>query len=338
MRFFAKCNGVYHSQSKALAGRVGVRMSTGIRDSMHRVARRLLSVKLSLLLALCLGWAAAGLAAEATAPTEPALPGELVFGIVPQQSASTLARLWAPLLARLSKDTGIRLRFATAPDIPEFERRLAAGEYDVAYMNPFHYVVFHDKVGYRALVKEADKRLKGILVVAKASPIASLDEINGLELALPAPAAFAASVLPRATLRQMGIEANYRYVGSHDSVYLAVSRGFFAVGGGVMRTLKAQAPEVQDKLRILWQTPGHTPHAFAVLPSVTDAASLKLISAFEALSGDDEGKALLSALGFGALRRAKDSDWDDIRALKLGELPQTGADAAVNSPADKPGL
>ena len=50
------------------------------------------------------------------------------FGVVPQQSATKLARTWVPFLRLLQEKTGIELRFATAPDIPTFEKRLAQGE------------------------------------------------------------------------------------------------------------------------------------------------------------------------------------------------------------------
>src|SRR5258708_28106314 len=89
------------------------------------------------------------------------------FGIVPQQSASELAYLWTPLLSYLGEKTSLKLEFRTAKDMPTFEQRLAAGEYDFAYMNPYHYVVFHDSVGYRALAKEKEQKLVGVIVVHK---------------------------------------------------------------------------------------------------------------------------------------------------------------------------
>ena len=38
----------------------------------------------------------------------------LTFGVVPQQAASTLARLWTPILQAVSKAAGENLVFATA--------------------------------------------------------------------------------------------------------------------------------------------------------------------------------------------------------------------------------
>lgn len=76
---------------------------------------------------------------------------EIVFGVVPQQSASKLAKQWGPLLEAWSDVTGIKFRFATARDIPTFEERLAAGEYDMAYMNPYHFTLVNHAAGYTAL-------------------------------------------------------------------------------------------------------------------------------------------------------------------------------------------
>lgn len=64
------------------------------------------------------------------------------FGVVSQQAAGKLARGWMPVTRWLSDRLGRRVLFRTAPDIPTFERRLTAGEYDIAYMNPYHYTVF----------------------------------------------------------------------------------------------------------------------------------------------------------------------------------------------------
>lgn len=239
------------------------------------------------------------------------------FGIVPQQSAKKLAKLWTPINAYLSAKSGLNIQFATAQDIPTFEKRVLAGEYDIAYMNPYHYTVFNQKPGYDAIIKQKDKRIKGIVVVRKESAINSLNELNGQTLSFPSPAAFAASVLPRAKLAADGIEITPQYVSSHDSVYLTVSRGLFPAGGGVMRTFNNTDPIVKDKLKILWATPGYTPHAFAVHPSVNAEVKDKLQQALMSMNSDPEGQALLKSINFKGMEIAQDSDWDDVRSLNI---------------------
>ncbi|MFT7672206.1 MAG: ABC-type phosphate/phosphonate transport system substrate-binding protein [Gammaproteobacteria bacterium] len=41
---------------------------------------------------------------------------------------------------------GFKVNFKTAPNIPTFKKRLAAGEYGFAYMNPYHYTVFNQSM------------------------------------------------------------------------------------------------------------------------------------------------------------------------------------------------
>jgi phosphonate transport system substrate-binding protein len=241
----------------------------------------------------------------------------LSFGIVPQQSAKKLAKLWTPINNYLSEKVGVKIKFSTANDIPTFEKRVLAGEYDIAYMNPYHYTVFSQKPGYEAIAKQKNKQIKGIIVVPKDSSITSLDQLTGKTLSFPAPAAFAASVLPRATMTKDGIEITPKYVSSHDSVYLTVSKGLFPAGGGVMRTFNNTSPDVRNNLRVLWTTPGFTPHAIAVHPRVNSEIKAKLQRALLAMNDDPEGQVLLKTINFKALEKAEHKDWDDVRALNI---------------------
>lgn len=241
----------------------------------------------------------------------------LTLGVVPQQSAKVLAKLWTPISQYLSAKTGYKINFSTAKDIPTFEKRLLAGEYDIAYMNPYHFTVFNQKPGYQAIAKEQSKRIKGIIVVPKDSAVTELSELDGQTLAFPAPAAFAASVLPRAKMRADGINISPKYVSSHDSVYLSVARGFFPAGGGVIRTLNNTDAAVKEKLKILWTTPGYTPHAVAVHPRLGGQAAKSIQSALLGMYNSEEGKALLASVKFKNLGPALNSDWDDVRALNI---------------------
>ncbi|MFT6103003.1 MAG: phosphonate transport system substrate-binding protein, partial [Candidatus Endobugula sp.] len=107
------------------------------------------------------------------------------FGVVPQQSAQRLANLWGPVFAYVSKETGVKLQFKTAKNIPEFEKRLMAGDYDFAYMNPYHFTIFNQNPGYRAVAVRKGQPIKGIIVVRKDSAIQSLEELEGQTLAFP---------------------------------------------------------------------------------------------------------------------------------------------------------
>lgn len=239
----------------------------------------------------------------------------LVFGIVPQQSASRLAQMWVPFMQALESRLDRPVRFATMKDIPTFEQCLAQGAYDIAYMNPYHYTTFSAQSGYRAFAHQANKKLKGLLVVKKDSPIQSLDALDKQNLAFPSPAAFGASVLPRAELKGRGLAVTPRYVKSHDSVYRAVASGVFPAGGGVQRTFNNTDPAIRDQLRIIYNTKAYTPHAFAVSPKVSETTQQAIQAAM--LDIAEKNPELVKAIGMSGFSPATDQTWDDVRALNL---------------------
>lgn len=253
------------------------------------------------------------------APPSPAKAAEaepiILFGIVPQQSATRLAQVWIPVMNRLSQETGLNIRFATTKDIPTFEKCLAKGAYELAYMNPYHYTVFHKRSGYQAFAHQADKRLQGLIVVRTDSPARGLADLDGQSVAFPSPAAFGASILPRAEMRLRKIRFEAKYVKSHDSVYRAVAAGLHAAGGGVKRTFNNIPDDLRAQLRVIHTTDAYTPHAFAARKDLGAETITRISSALLAIGKRDPG--LTSQLGMSGFAAARDADWDDVRALDL---------------------
>lgn len=257
------------------------------------------------------------------APTQEARASEdtLTFGIVPQQSASRLAKTWGPVLRELSSEIGVEVQFRTAKDIPTFEACLAAGAYDIAYMNPMHYAVFSQEAAYRAIARQSNKRLKGIIVARRNAAIQDLGDLNGEQIAFPSPGAFGASVLTRSALDGMGVEFDANYVKSHDSVYRAVAAGLMAAGGGVTRTFRSVDPAIAAELEIIYETQAFTPHAIALHPELGAGLPERIKEALLRLSS--EHADLVQAIGMEGFEIAQDSDWDDVRGLQI-ERDQTG--------------
>jgi phosphonate transport system substrate-binding protein len=246
---------------------------------------------------------------------------ELTFGVVPQQSISKLAEMWTPVLQYLSAKTGYAIHFRTAKDRAAFEQRLVAQEYDLAYMDPHHYIVFHRSSDYRVFAKEKDKKLQGIVVVRKDSPYRDLLQLQGQTIAFPGPAAFAATSLPRFYLQKAGVTITPRYVAFHDSVYRSVAKGIYPAGGGVMRTFNALDPEIRGQLRVLWVSQGYTPHAIAAHKRVAGAVVARVQKAMMDMHQDANGLALLKAIDFNGITNAEDSEYADIRKLGLAGEP-----------------
>nr|WP_282252214.1 phosphate/phosphite/phosphonate ABC transporter substrate-binding protein [Vibrio campbellii] len=241
---------------------------------------------------------------------------QLIFGVVPQQSAAKLAEQWQPLLDRWGELAGVELKFATARDIPTFEKRLAAGEYDVAYMNPYHFTLVNQTPGYTAIAHAKDKKITGILVT-KADWKGDLQDLQQQTIAFPAPRAFAASIINQSELTQKGIVFDTKYVGSHDSVYLGVAKGLYQAGGGVSRTFHSLDESVRNQLKILYKTAPYTPHAIAVSHSVVTETREALQNSIETLNRDAKAQGSFHLLKIKGLQHAEDKDWNDVVQLGI---------------------
>lgn len=278
-----------------------------VRTISTRCGNKIVSYLASVILAICCT-SSAVLAASET----------IVFGVVPQQSATRLAQVWVPLMRHLSTATGYEIKFATAKDIPTFEACLARSAYDIAYMNPYHYTVFHDEVGYQAFAKQREKKLRGVIVAKVDSAVESLSDLNGSSVAFPSPAAFGASVIPRAEMRSLEIAFTPKYVKSHDSVYRSVALGLFPAGGGVGRTLNNIPENIRAQLKVIHNTDHYTPHAFAASSSLPP----QIVSSIATELLGTQAKELLEPLGMKGFEGAHNQDWDDVRNLNL-EQKQT---------------
>lgn len=261
------------------------------------------------------GYVTPSLAEQQSADTQQHDRNVLRFGIVPQQSASKLAAIWGPLADHLEQQLGVEVAFMTTKNIPTFEACLRDSAFDIAYMNPYHYVVFSERAGYQALVHQADKKLRGLMVVRKEADVTTISDLEGSKIAFPSPGAFGASVVPRAEMLAKGMSFTPSYVRSHDSVYRAVAAGLADAGGGVTRTFNATSDDIREQLKIVFRTDAYTPHAIATAQGVSEETRAALRDVFLGLS--DDAPDLLDALGMSGFAAATDEDWNDVRNLGL---------------------
>lgn len=235
------------------------------------------------------------------------------FGVVPQFAPRKLASIWLPILEELSKRTGLRFKMTGAPEIPKFEKSFLEGEFDFAYMNPYHAVLAAKKSGYVPLIRDGSRSLYGILVVQKNSPIQNLKDLAGKSVAFPAPNALGASLLMRADLEMLhGVKVKPLYVKTHSSVYLNVVLGQTSAGGGVLTTLKRQKPNIQKLLRIIYTTRKMPPHPITAHPRVPQHIMKSVKEAFLSMSEDKSTSKLLKNV---PLRKAVSASIDEYRVL-----------------------
>ena len=246
-------------------------------------------------------------------------PLKLSVFVVPQFTAVDTHRAWVPFLERLGGRTGITFELRHSASIPQLETQLGRSEPDLAYVNPYHAVMINQHPGYIVLLRDA-VLLTGILVVQVDSNIRSLQQLNGQELAFPAPNAFGASLFIRALLEHEGIRFKTRYVKTHQNVYRHVILGDVAAGGGVRNTLAREPNAVKNNLRILFETAGVAPHPLVAHPRIPAQIRERIITEILAM-GADADQPLLVAVGLAAPVRADYTrDYQPLKKYNLQHL------------------
>lgn len=239
-------------------------------------------------------------------------------GVVPQFNIRQIERIWQPLLKEVSMRSGISLKLNASIGFTAFEKEFEKGDFHFAYMNPYYAIVANQQLGYTPILRDLNKRLFGIIVVHKDSPLTDIKQIDGKKIAMPAPNALGASLLPRAEFStKFNIKPKISYVKSHDSVYLNTAMGITDAGAGVAATFNRQSEEIRNELRILYKTGSVPTHPIVVHPSVPSDVVKRVQAAFLELGNSSEGKALLSKIPMKKIGKTKIQDYQVLIDMGL---------------------
>jgi phosphonate transport system substrate-binding protein len=218
------------------------------------------------------------------------------IAIVPQFASTQVYRDWSPLLTLLEQKTGLHFKLKVYDEFPGFENDFSRGVPDLVFLNPYHMVIAQKKQGYRPLVRDSGI-LSGILLVKQDGSIKKLKDLQEKSIAFPTPNALAASLYIRALLtKKIHIKFNPVYVNGHQNVYRQILLDNVAAGGGTIRTLEKEPEAIRAQLKILYTTPDMASHPLAANPRVSVSAGNRISAALIAMSHEEEGKKLLTAI------------------------------------------
>ena len=241
-----------------------------------------------------------------------------IIGVVPQFEARKLRKIWLPIIKQLELETGFKFKLRGAPTIPAFEQEFLTGKFDISYMNPFHLLIANESQGYIPLVRDHSKQLQGVLVVRKDSDIKSVKDLNNKTIAFPSPNALGASLQMRAELHdKFNIKITPKYVKTHDSVYLNVYLKQTAAGGGVGKTLRKQAQQLRDQLKVIYKTTPVAPHPIAAHPRIPAADRNTITKALMKIAETESGQKILAQIPIKKIGKSSMLDYQPLQGMKL---------------------
>lgn len=231
--------------------------------------------------------------------------------------------IWQKVFDFIAKESKLELVFEPASSELDFELKLAKSYYDLALVTPVQFDAFRDSPGYQAQVKRKSQPIRAIIFVKKNSRIKTFADLRDTEIAFPNPLNFASSIVPRTSLERLNFNIKPKFLASETAVYQDVIYEHFLAGAGTNENFRAQPVEIQNSLRIIWDSPGFSPHPLVAHPRVDFLSLVKIKRAFVDMIKDQEAKTLLPYIfvdnGFEV---ARSSDWDEIKLIDLKELNQ----------------
>lgn len=260
----------------------------------------------SALLAAILAWTAPASAADA--------PGGVEVGVFPYLSTRALLDLYEPVRVFLQTELSRSTNLFTAPSFKAYADRTQAGEYDVLVTPPHLARLAQREAGYIPLAMFTSE-LRGVVVVAKTSPIQTLHDLKGKRIVTPEKTALI-TIAGGQLLRDNDVVNDARTqiqdVGSHSNAVLAVQRNeaeAALIGNGALR----QMPEnVRNSVRIIAQTQRLAQVMFLAHPRLGPAGVQRVRDLLLRLPNTPEGRVFLKTSGYEGIRSVEDADMKSV--------------------------
>lgn len=272
-----------------------------------------------------MGWLLCPWLALAAAPVQ-----TLTFAPLPMQTPEEVVRQIKPMLVYLEQQLGVQVNIRYVSSYAELLALFRQGQIDLTYLGPLPYVSL--RAGYAQATplvhfREKDGQASYTCALVAADAVGA-ETWRDKRVALTQPLSTCGylSVAGLMHQKKQNLEHNrYRYLGTHDAVALAVTRGEFELGG--MKTAIARK-YAHMGLQVLAETAPLPGFALVGNGATLSEGVMSLIA--EVLLRLDGGKTPEVLAGFGESFRygsvtATDADYDGLRGLKVFEqIPDKG--------------
>ena len=247
---------------------------------MHLPPMRFLAVwSLWLLLAAGVGQAAAQQAVYRFSP-------------VNQHSISLTAAYWNPIIAYVSEKSAVNLSLKIGRTSADTTSFVLANEVEFVFSNHL-FSPQREQLGWKVFGRRDTPALQGQIVVPSDSPVTSLAQLNGQEVAFAGPEAIIIYKVPYAYLMSQNITVRPVFAGNQDAAFAQLFSGKVAAAGGNSQLVDAYSRREGKKFRVLWSSEPFQELALMVSDKVPEKDARAVASAFIDMAKDPRGREIL---------------------------------------------
>jgi phosphonate transport system substrate-binding protein len=241
------------------------------------------------------------------------------FYVLHQRTVSLTAQYWNPILTFASRKSGVPLELKLAKTAQEGNANAEAGAYAFLYTNHF-FTPERDRLGYKVIARPAGPGIRSQIVVPVDSPIQSLQDLKGKEVAFVSRDGFTGYWLPFDALLRAKVDVSVVFTGNQEasSAQLRVNK---VAAAGVNSSVMARYGRRESfEYRALWTSEIYQDLCIMANPKLPADKVAAVTGALIGMASDPDGQQILEAgaellksngdLGFVA---ADNRDYDNYR-------------------------
>src|SRR6266481_7348966 len=241
------------------------------------------------------------------------------FYVLNQRTVALTAQYWNPILTYVGRKSGVPLELKLAKTAREGNAIAERGKYDFLYTNHF-FTPERDRLGYKVIARPAGPGIRSQIVVPEDSPIQTLQDLNGKDVAFVTPDGFTGYWLPMDALLRAKVKINVVFTGNQEasSAQLRVNK---VAAAGVNSSVMARYGRRESfEYRALWTSDIYQDLCIMANPKVPADKVAAVGAALINMVNDQEGRKILEAgaellkssgeLGFVA---AENREYDNYR-------------------------
>lgn len=252
----------------------------------------------------------------------------LRIGVIPALTTGQTRDGIERLRNHLSSELGRPVQIQVLSDYAAVVEGLGFGHVDMAYLGPRTFVIANHLYGAQAIVTQlidGSPFYHSYFIVPHDSPLQSIDELRGRNVAFADPSSTSGSLIPKLELMNRGIDPNRGiralHTGAHDATALAVLNKHVdagAIDSAYFHLLIRQGQIREDGYRVIWQSEPLFQYPW-VVPADMDS---QLIEDIRAAFLKIEDQVIMDAFGASGFTIATNEDYEIIRqaAEAFGDL------------------
>jgi phosphonate transport system substrate-binding protein len=216
------------------------------------------------------------------------------FNVLNQRTIALTAQYWNPILTYVSRKSGVPLELKLAKTAKEGNAIAEQGKYDFLYTNHF-FTPERDHLGYKVIARPAGPGIRAQIVVPHDSPIQTLRDLEGKDVAFVNPDGFTGYWLPLDALLRAKVKVNIVFAGNQEasSAQLRVNK---VAAAGVNSSVMARYGRRESfEYRALWTSEIYQDLCVMANPKVPADRVAAVKAAFIGMVNDPEGRQILQA-------------------------------------------